>query len=179
MNAQSLSRSNSLWPHGLEPTRLLCPWDSPGKNTGGGCCFLLQGIFPAQRLNLSLFCLLHWQANSLLLGHQVNPMYTRYYCFTCWGKNHPICLTNLHYFTCMHVASVVSDSATLWTVACQTPLSMGFPRQEYWSGLSCPPPGGLPDSDIKLEFLISPALTGGFFTISTTWEVLQVLHNQP
>ena len=35
--------SNSLWPHGLEPTRLLCPWNSPGKNTGVGCHALLQG----------------------------------------------------------------------------------------------------------------------------------------
>ena len=34
--------------------------------------------------------------------------------------------------------------ATLWTVACQAPLSMGFSRQEYWSGLACPPPGDLP-----------------------------------
>ena len=37
--------SDSLRPHGLSPTRLLCPWDSPGKNTGVGCHFLLQGIF--------------------------------------------------------------------------------------------------------------------------------------
>ena len=38
--------SDSLWPFGLEPTRLLCPWDSPNKNTGVGCHFRLQGIFP-------------------------------------------------------------------------------------------------------------------------------------
>ena len=37
--------SDSLWPHRLWPTRLLCPWDFPGKNTGVGCHFLLQGIF--------------------------------------------------------------------------------------------------------------------------------------
>ena len=46
--------SNSLWPHGLKPTRSLCPWDSPDKNTGVGCHFLLQGIFPTQGLNLCL-----------------------------------------------------------------------------------------------------------------------------
>ena len=40
--------SEVLRPHGLEPTRLLCPWDFPGKNTGVGCCFLLQGIFLTQ-----------------------------------------------------------------------------------------------------------------------------------
>ena len=44
--------SNSLWPPGLWPTRLLCPWDSPGKNTGVGCHALLQGIFSAQGANL-------------------------------------------------------------------------------------------------------------------------------
>ena len=50
----SLVTSTSLQPHGLEPTRLLCPWDSPGKNTGVGCHFLLQGIFPTQGLNPGL-----------------------------------------------------------------------------------------------------------------------------
>ena len=46
--------SHSLQPHGLYPARLLCPWDSPGKNTGVGCLALLQGIFPTQRCNLDL-----------------------------------------------------------------------------------------------------------------------------
>ena len=46
--------SDSLQPYGLQPGRLLCPWDSPGKNTGGGCHALFQGIFPAQELKLSL-----------------------------------------------------------------------------------------------------------------------------
>ena len=53
--------SDSLQPHGLWPTRLLCPWDSPGKSTGVGCHFLLQEIFPTQGSN-PLF--LHWQADS-------------------------------------------------------------------------------------------------------------------
>ena len=48
--------------------------------------------------------------------------------------------------------------ATPWTVARQAPLSMGSSRQEYWSGLPCPPPGGLPDPGIKLASLMSPAL---------------------
>ena len=46
--------SDSLWPHGLWPARLLCPWDSPGKNTGVGRHSLLQGIFPTQALNPGL-----------------------------------------------------------------------------------------------------------------------------
>ena len=47
------------------------------------------------------------------------------------------------------VTSVVSDFVTLWTVACQAPLSMGFSRQEYWSELPCSPPGNLPNLGIK------------------------------
>ena len=60
--------------------------------------------------------------------------------------------------------------ATVWTVASQAPLSMGFPRQEYWSGLPCPPPGHLPNPGIESKHPVSPALAGGFFTTSTTWE---------
>ena len=53
--------SHSLRPHGLSPTRLLCPWDSPGKNTGVGCHALLQGIFPTQGSNPGFLCLPHCQ----------------------------------------------------------------------------------------------------------------------
>ena len=75
------------------------------------------------------------------------------------------------------VMSVVSDSATLWTVAHQAPLSMGFSRQEYWSVLPCPPPGHLPDPGIELASLMSPALSGGFFTTSPTWEALMDVYH--
>ena len=60
--------------------------------------------------------------------------------------------------------------AALWTVACQAPLSMGFPRQEYWSGLPCPSPGDLPEPGIEPTSLMSPALAGRFFTTSATGE---------
>ena len=60
--------------------------------------------------------------------------------------------------------------AVLWTVACQVPLSMGFSRQEYWSGLPCSFPGDLPDPGIKPVSLTPPALAGGFFTTSTIGE---------
>ena len=59
---------------------------------------------------------------------------------------------------------------TLWILAHQAPLSIGFSRQEYWSGLSCPFPGDLPDPAIEPVTLRSPALAGRFFTTSTTWE---------
>ena len=60
--------------------------------------------------------------------------------------------------------------ATLWTVAHQAPLSMGFYRQEYWSGLPCPPPGDLSNPGIEPLFLMSLALAGKLFIASTTWE---------
>ena len=59
---------------------------------------------------------------------------------------------------------VVSDCATPWTVALQAPLSIGFPRQEYWSGLSFPPPEDLLNPGIKSVSLVSPELAGVFFT---------------
>ena len=69
----------------------------------------------------------------------------------------------LSHFSCVRLF------VTLWTVACQTPLSMGFSRQEYWSGFSFPPPGDLPDPGIKPMSLMSPALAGGLFATSATW----------
>ena len=60
--------------------------------------------------------------------------------------------------------------ATPWTVACQAPLSMGFSKQEHWSGLPCPPPGDLPDPGFEPKSLVFPALLGRFFTPSAIWE---------
>ena len=68
----------------------------------------------------------------------------------------------LSHFYCVQLC------ATLWTVACQAPLSMGFSRRDYWRGLPCTPPGDLPDPGIEPESLTSPALAGGSFTTSTT-----------
>ena len=62
---------DSLQPSGLEPAKLLCPWDSSGKNTGVGCHSLLQGIFPIQGLNPDL---LHWQAGSLPVAPSGKPL---------------------------------------------------------------------------------------------------------
>ena len=57
----------------------------------------------------------------------------------------------------------MSDSVTPWIVTHQAPLSMGFPRQEYWSGLPFPSPEDLSDSGIAFASLTSPALAGRFF----------------
>ena len=64
----------------------------------------------------------------------------------------------------------MSNSAMLRTAACQAPLSMGFSRQDYWSGLHCPSPGDLPNPGTEPESLMSSALAGGLFTTSATWE---------
>ena len=60
--------------------------------------------------------------------------------------------------------------ATPWTVACQAPLSIGFSRQEYWSGLSCPPPGNLSNPRTEFMSCMSPAPAGRFLTTSIPWE---------
>ena len=66
--------------------------------------------------------------------------------------------------------SCVQLFAAPWTVARQVPLSRAFSSQEYWIGLSFPPPGDLPNSGIEPASLVPPALAGGFFTTSATWE---------
>ena len=70
--------SDSLQPRGLQAARLLCPWNFPGKNTGVGCHFLLQGIFPTQGSIPCLLCPLHWQAGFLTTappGKLINWIY--------------------------------------------------------------------------------------------------------
>ena len=80
-----------------------------------------------------------------------------------------VCMLNL--FSCVQLF------VTLWTVAHQSPLSMGFSIQEYCSGLPFLPPGDLPNWRMELESIMFPALTGRFFTTSTTWEALISLNN--
>ena len=92
------------------------------KKTGVGGLSLLQGIFPTQGLNQGL---LHCRQILHQLNHQGNPILLT------------SCDAEKIYHTCGH--SVTSNSATPWTVARQTPLSMGFSRHEYWSGLPFPP----------------------------------------
>ena len=66
-----------MWPHGLKPARLFCPWNFSDKSTGKGCHFLLQGLFLTQGSNPCLLRLLYWQADSLLLHHLGSPHVTR------------------------------------------------------------------------------------------------------
>ena len=122
----------TLQPRGLQLTTLLCPGDSPGENIGVGYQFLLQGIFLTQGSNPGLphcwqilYQLSHREAIEDSLVSKVKSL------------------------------SRVQLFATPQTVAYQSPLSMGFSKQEYWSGLPFPSPGDLPDPGIKPG---SPAL---------------------
>ena len=99
--------------------------DSPGKNTGVGSHFLLQGIFPTQGSSPGL---LHCRWSLYHLSHQGSPKY---------------------FIVKVKSLSRVRLFATPWTVTYHAPPSMGFSRQEYWSGLPFPPPGDLPDLGIK------------------------------
>ena len=66
-------------------------------------------------------------------------------------------------FMCMLSHCCAQLFVAPWTIACQAPLSMGFPRQKYWSGLPFPPPGDLPNKGIEPASLASPALAGKVF----------------
>ena len=84
---------------------------------------------------------------------------------------YPECLPHLYFSKCVCVLSHFRHVfENLWIVTCQVPQSMGFSRQEFGSGLPCPPPGDLPYPGIEPVSLMSLALAGGFFTTSTTQE---------
>ena len=110
---------------------------------------LLQGIFPTQGSNPHLLHFPHWQAGSLPVAPRGRP------------KN-PLVKSLSH--VCLF--------ASPWTIAYQAPPSMGFSRQEYWSGLPFPSPGDLPDPGIESTSLTSPALAGRFFSSSATALIL-------
>ena len=113
-----LVMSGSLQPYRLQPTRVLCPWNFSGKNTGVGYRFLFQGIFLTQGLNPLFWCLLYWQADRS---------------FTT-GKTTMYIYMLLSRFSCVRLCT------TPQTAAHQAPPSLGFSRQEHWSGLPfCPP----------------------------------------
>ena len=82
------------------------------------------------------------------------------------GKPKAFCALRYNILLGAQSLRCVQCCATLWTIVRQAPLSMGFSRQEYWSGLPFPPPWALPDSGSKPSS-ICPALAGGFFTMET------------
>ena len=90
------------------------------------------------------------------------------------GEEHEdfYCLNKHHGITCA-CSVMLALCGPMWPMEpCQAPLSMELFRQEYRSGLPCPPPGDLPDPGIETSSLASPSLDGGFFTIRSTWEAV-------
>ena len=143
----------------MELTKLLCPWDSPGKNTGVGCYSILQGIFPTQGSNPGLLhcrqilCHLSYRGGPKIHYFKVSFALTYFhvsrdnidkeildlYCFlVLLSIKQPLKWSEVKSLS--HVRLFV----TPWTVAYQAALSMGFSRQEYWSGLPFPSPGIFP-----------------------------------
>ena len=80
---------------------------------------------------------------------------------------------------CVFVLSPLQLFETTSPVAHQAPMSMGFPRQKYWSRLPFPPPGDLPDPGIKLMSLVFPTLIGGFFTTVPWSSTVKMVKNPP
>ena len=149
--------SNSLHTHGLQPSMLLFPWNSPGKNTGVGCLFLLQGIFLTQGSSLYLLHLLNWQADSLLLQH-------------------------LGFYS-VQFSSVAQSCPTLCDPRDSSP--PGFPvpgilqaRTLEWVAISFS--RGSSQPRIELSYPMSLALIGRFFTTEPMWKnsVWKILKNK-
>ena len=124
--------SDSVRPHRRQPTRFLCPWDSPGKNTGVGCHFLLhQAVSAAAKFLQS--CPTLWDPTdgsppgSTIPGilQARTPEWVAISFSNAWKRK--VKVKSLHVWLL----------ATPWTTAYQAPPSMGFSRQRYWSGLPC------------------------------------------
>ena len=115
-----------------------------------------------------LFCLSHTLPSNKMMQLCLNLCFPRGLSLP--PVHHGLCSLSCGCACVLSRFSHVWLFATPWTVALQAPLSMGFPRQEYWSGLLCPPPGDLPDPGLKPTSLMSPALAGRFSTTCATWE---------
>ena len=114
---------------------------------------LLQEIFLTQGLNLGL---LHFRQILYLLSNQRSNQEKSPGEGSHQGRSECVCA-----LSCF---SPVQLFVTPWTIASQASLFVGFSRQEYWSGLSCPPPGDLPNLCIKLESLLSPVFSSVQFS---------------
>ena len=150
----------------LRPHGLCSSWNSPDQNTGVGSLSLLQGIFPTQGSNPGLP---HCRQILYQLSPQGNPRILEWvtYPFS-RGSCQPRNWTGSPALQARSLPTEVSEKwsevkllsrvrllATPWTIAYQAPLSMGFSKQDYWSGLPFPSPGDLPYPGIEPR---SPAL---------------------
>ena len=133
--------SNSVRPHRQQPTRLLSLWDSPGKNTGVGCHFLLQCMKVKSESEVSQSCLTPSDPTDCSPpGSSVHGIFQARVLE--WGARAFSDTYCSHVLKCLSL-SCVQLFVTPSTVASQAPLSMEFSRQEYWNGLPFPSPGDL------------------------------------
>ena len=153
MHDQSVSQfsrsvmSDSVWPHGLQPTRLLRPWDFPGKSFGVGCHCLLQCMKVKNESEVTQLCpTLSNPMDCSLPGSFVHGIFQARVLE--WGA---IAFSNAWKWKVkVKSLSRVRLLATPWTAAYQAPPSMGFSRQEYWNGVPLPSP--MHDQDfLKLD----------------------------
>ena len=121
----------------------------------------LLGIYPEEMERLTRKDICSFMFIAALFTITKTGSLPRYPSMDEWIRNHAFMLSH---FSCVWLFVI------LWSRVCQAPLSMGFSRQEYWSGLPSPPPGGLPDPEIEHVSLMSPVLAGVFFTTGATWE---------
>ena len=122
-----------------------------------------------------LFCLSHTLPSNKMMQLCLNLCFPRGLSLP--PVHHGLCSLSCGCACVLSRFSHVWLFATPWTTAHQTPLSMGFSRQKHWSGLPCPPPRDLPDPGIEWASLVSPALAGGSFTTSTTWETHLLIYH--
>ena len=143
--------SNSVRPHRQQPTRLCHPWDSPGKNTGVGCHFLLQ----CMKVRVKSLSRVRLLATPWTEAHQAAPSmgFSRQEYWSGVPLPSP---THTPQFSSVQLLSRVRPSATPWTAAYQAPPSMGFSRQEYWSGVPLPSPNQTWVSHIAGKFFAEP-----------------------
>ena len=143
-----------------------CPKDTrhkvkckEGENTTGklGPMYLLK--------------LLHWLCGDLCYLQIISIIHVQN------SVTLPIAGKYISNFLSAWILSCVQLFATPWTGAHQAPLSLGFSRQEHWSGLLFPPPGDLPNPEIKSDSFASPALVDEYYTPSMIWEALTQLDN--
>ena len=141
MCAKSRQSCSTLWCCRLQPTRLLCPWDSPSNNIGVGYHALLQGICPTWRSNPCLLCLLHWQVDSLPLGPPGKPFLVygwaiTYICFfhLC-SKNIPRSPTTGHSWGPWGFSMAYLSLTRHWVkhTVCDSVFLLGSP-QSFWEG---------------------------------------------
>ena len=124
-----------MWPHRRQPTRLPRPWDFPGKNTGVGCHFLLQCMKVKSESEVAQSCLtLSDPMDCSPPGSSIHGIFQARVLE--WGAN---AFSNAWKWK-VKVKSLSLVWPLAWTAAYQAPPSMGFSRQEYWSGVPLPFP---------------------------------------